>query len=60
VILKVLDKYGKYVGIKVKVIFDLPSGTMGSETGGENLNLQSRLLDKKFKAARAVLVVIRK
>jgi hypothetical protein len=48
-VLEVLDKDGKYVG--TKVVFDLPSGTMGSEAGGENLNVQSRLLDEKFKAA---------
>jgi hypothetical protein len=47
-VLEVLDKDRKYVG--TKVVFDLPSGTMGSEAGGKDLNVQSRLLDEKFKA----------
>ena len=51
-VLEVLDKDGKYIG--TKVVFDLPSGTMESETGGENLNVQSRLLDEKFSAVLAV------
>jgi len=47
-VLEVLDKEGKFVG--TKVVFDLPSRTMESETGGEDLNVQSRLLDEKFQA----------
>ena len=36
-------------GKGAKVVFDLPSGTVASEVGGEGLKVKSKALEEKFK-----------